>query len=172
MSLFFNFMVTASLVTGAVILTKHSMKISNKHTCTQCKNSHHKEIIKEKEIVEVVKDSKTIVQCLFYDPDQNLVEKILYAENIDHAKELAKKVMTHSVQLAIEKGGFDEEDEYDVMNTAIELGENHNGGLIYNHLGMLRTQIMIKHGVLENVEGSNLEEVFSFMDELLERFDF
>ena len=165
MSLFITLITTASAIAAAVVLLKYNKKESDSYT------SYHEEI-KEKEIVEVVKGCKAIVQCLFYDPDLNLLEKIIYADNIDEAKEIAKKVMTYSVQLAVDKGGFDEEDEYDTMNYAIELCENYNGGLTYNHLGMLRTQIMIKHGVLEDVEGSNLEEVFSFMDELLDRFDF
>ena len=101
-------------------------------------------------------EDKLIVECLFYDVNNDLEEISYYAKDLETAKLDCKKILNTNAKLLIDDYGSTEKTESEVIADVLQ-----NKNLIYNYCGIIRIQIMIKRGTIEGIENNNVNDVIN-----------
>lgn len=97
--------------------------------------------------------SKTILQFLFYDENEDLESISVYVDNKKEAKEYCRNVFLMNAHLLVEELVSNIEKETEIIDKELEKDNN------FNYCGIKRIHVIIYDGLVDGIEKNVYEDV-------------
>lgn len=97
--------------------------------------------------------TRTILECLFYDENEELESISVYVKDKKEAKEYCRNLFMLNAEMLVDDLVSDMETETETINNELEKDNN------FNYTGVKRIHAIISQGIVEGIEHNSFEDL-------------